>query len=110
MSEEEPAWRAELREAIHGWDPYETEPPLRMEGGLLDTILPHIQAAEQRGREAALREAAKELETVATSLAARAKRDPLAFVKGASDARYHSALCWNAAARRVLELIDPDKP
>jgi hypothetical protein len=54
MDEEEPAWRAELREAIHRWDPYETEAPLRMKGGLLDTVLPHIKAAEQRGRREAL--------------------------------------------------------
>lgn len=108
MNEEEPAWRAELNRAMD-----ERFPLVRNEvtrDAIRVFVAEQIQAAEQRGREAALREAAKELEAVATSLAARAKRDPLAFVKGASDARYHSALCWNAAARRVLELIDPDKP
>lgn len=51
MDEEEPAWRAELRAAIHRWDEWGVEVPLRMAGGLLDTLIPHIQAAEQRGRD-----------------------------------------------------------
>lgn len=98
MSKEEPAWKAELREAIHKWDEWEIEAPLRMKGGLLDTLIPHILAAEQRGfqagvnktgdsvgklreqlktaRAAAIREVADHLESI----------EPIEFALGSVDA------------------------
>lgn len=81
MDEEEPAWRAELREAIHRWDPYETEAPLRMKGGLLDTVLPHIEAAEARGRRQALDAVAGQLEEVPPIDYALGTFDPVAHVR-----------------------------
>lgn len=64
MSTEEPAWKAELRKAVAPWAPYETKQPDDSDEypeGLMATLLPHIQAAEERGRREALREAAEDL-------------------------------------------------
>ena len=59
MSTEEPAWRAELRGTLEAITEmaFEKGPGLTEAG--LDLAVPHIQAAEQRGREAGLREAAQ---------------------------------------------------
>lgn len=50
MDEEEPAWRAELKASIREFDAYYTKEWLQL-------LEPHIQAAEERGRREALRQA-----------------------------------------------------
>jgi len=76
MSTEEPAWKAELRQQI-------TEALARADGhrwihitdarravlteayaAKVDALLPHVQAAEERGRREALRKAAEDLRDV----------------------------------------------
>lgn len=86
MNEDEPAWRRELRAALERWDPYEVEAPMRMKGGLLDTVLPHIQAAEERGR----REAAEKIR--------------------ARYGRHRPWGVWVEGWRAAADYIDPAKP
>lgn len=61
MSEEEPAWRAELETSIKTFDAYYTKEWLQI-------LEPHILAAEQRGREAAWEKAADLAEETAAWL------------------------------------------
>lgn len=82
MSTEEPAWKAELRkdakDRIGCYTPDE----------VLAVVLPHIQAAEERGRREALREAAQKL-----------RKESRSRISGIGRSFYaHSA-----------DLIDPDK-
>lgn len=62
MSKEEPAWKAELRSAVlNAVIDSENQRGLRWTpttDAVVATLEPHIKAAEQRGREAALREVA----------------------------------------------------
>lgn len=94
MNTEEPAWKAELREAL------EERFPLIRNAVTRDAIrvfvAEQIQAAEQRGREAALREAAAELrESIGTTDYPHETDWVSRYVAG-----------WRHAA----DLIDPDKP
>lgn len=100
MNEEEPAWRAELEARVadlfrvRGGELPEWTRMIRtadalgsLIGGLME---PHIQAAEQRGREAALREAAERIR---------------AYVETRGNADL-MRLFWRGAAN----YIDPDTP
>lgn len=58
MDEEEPAWRAELREALDERFPYVRNAVTR--DAIREFVTEQIEAAEQRGRQEALREAANE--------------------------------------------------
>ena len=95
MSTEEPAWKAELKSAVLNavidseqfrgvrWTP--------TTDAVLEAIVPHIKAAEERGRQQALREGA-------TRLRARAVHDVLEN-------------CVPCATHRFdADLIDPDRP
>lgn len=55
MSEEEPAWRAELIRDLSKYDAYASQ--------WLPLVEPHILAAEQRGRKQGLLEAAEAVDT-----------------------------------------------
>ena len=101
MSKEEPAWRTELREAIHKWDEWEIEAPLRMKGGLLDTLIPHILAAEQRGFQAGVNKTGDSVGKLRARLArVRKLSEDWAVLRTHGGAAYE--------LRAVLD--DPDKP
>ncbi len=87
MSEEEPAWRAELEEDLRLADLEDED--------LWPVIAKHIQAAEQRGREAALREAAAKI------------RDHW-FPRVPGAPQYTQGK--DAGLDLAADLIDPDKP
>lgn len=86
MSTEEPAWKAELEDALKRAD-YDF--PIEQIHDLADQIVPHIQAAEERGR----REAAMEI------------RDSVETWDGMSE---YAAACMGGKAA-AADLLDPDK-
>jgi hypothetical protein len=61
-------------------------------------------------RAAVLREAADGLDARAAEFTAAARKDPLAFVKGATDARYRTADAWNAAAAELRRMAAESAP
>jgi hypothetical protein len=72
---------------------------------LADAVLSVLPAAATHtGRDAVLEEAAERLDARAAEFTAAARKDPLAFVKGGTDARYHTADAWNAAAAELRRL------
>lgn len=94
MSKEEPAWKAELREelriALGASDIENVYVRRRAHDAVFPSMMEAVKAAEQRGREAALREAAEKI------------RDYSPEPEG--DSLKH----WSVA-RRCADLIDPDK-
>lgn len=92
MDEGEPAWRRELRSAasflVRG---------LVTPDDLLNLAADHIKAAEEGGREVALREAAEKI-----------RQDTLAHGSGPvhpSEPAHH----WRQGRQEAADLIDPDK-
>lgn len=59
MDEEEPAWRAELREALDERFPYVRNAVMR--DAIREFVTEQIEFAEQRGRQEALAEAAEKI-------------------------------------------------
>lgn len=85
MSTEEPAWKSAFKHAIY-MASYNAIPTV---DEVLEHLLPHIQAAEERGR----REAAMEI------------RDSVETWDGMSE---YAAACMGGKAA-AADLIDPDK-
>ncbi|MET8080060.1 hypothetical protein [Streptomyces sp. NPDC005303] len=63
-----------------------------------------------RSARAVLTEAADHLDARAAEFTAAARKDPLAFVKGGTDARYRTADCWNAAGAELRRLAAEATP
>ncbi len=84
MSEEEPAWRAELVRELSKFDAYPDT--------WLPAVEPHIQAAEERGRREALKEAAEKIRADS--------HHPLIQ----RDGKFYGGM------HHAAELIDPDTP
>jgi len=61
-------------------------------------------------RAAVLLGAAGHLDARAAEFTNAARKDPLAFVKGGTDARYRTADCWNAAAEELRRLAAEAQP
>jgi hypothetical protein len=69
---------------------------------MADAVLAVLPSSVDRAT--VLEEAASHLEARAAEFTAAARKDPLAFVKGATDARYRTADCWDAAADELRRL------
>lgn len=116
MSTEEPAWKAELMSLLD-------EHFISSSEEIFDLVLPHIQAAEQRGRNAAdevFTEAMKEiLVQAAEALKAAEERGHREALREAAQKiresapchggthHYDDGDCWKTWA--AADLIDPDK-
>jgi hypothetical protein len=70
--------------------------------GFVDAVTAVMGAPADRA--AVLDEAADRLDARAAEFTAAARKDPLAFVKGATDARYRTADAWNAAAAELRRM------
>lgn len=107
MSKEEPAWKAELRQDIlnaaiavnTAYRDHRVQPWTPMTDAVMATLAPHIKAAEQRGREAALRKAAGEIHRMAFAMRS---------CDGTWDEEFSNEYVGDALGF-AADLIDPDR-
>jgi hypothetical protein len=92
MSQEEPAWRAELVEDLSKYDAYASQ--------WLPLVEPHIQAAEERGRREALCAIGAEIEVLRDAVPQMSARE--AWKRG-----YEGALAYMSA---TIGSITPEQP
>lgn len=93
MSTEEPAWKAAFKHAIY-MASYNAIPTV---DGVLEHLLPHIQAAEERGRAQGLVVAGRELTAMANRAMEEADRQGGRTTS--SDTKYDKAAVLYKAAR-----------